>query len=341
MNFTIPSDYNKNTINELTNILIKYPIHQIVEVYGNLSNYIIIGSGRGYLETTEMCATLDSFEEYVRFINTHNIKFNYTINAACTENVELKRDNQRDIIRKIDRLIDIGVTKFTVASLPLLNFLHVAYRDKIQLTLSTIANINSVARAKQAERMGANTIVLAEDLTRDIECIRQICYNTSSDIEIIINSMCNFNCIFRNSHYNALAHYKKGDNNTMIHYFPAQCSKFNNEEPVELLKSPWIRPEDLSKYKDLGISLFKIIGREIVTQMQISKMLEYYFKGEFDGNLLELNNGFSLKTKRQISNKQLEGFVDYFFEHPFRCLDICGTNQCDYCFKYLERALIC
>lgn len=58
----------------------------------------------------------------------------------------ITRDSQRKIIRKIDKLIDMGVTKFTVASLTLLHFLHLVYKDNIKLTLSTIANINSVAR---------------------------------------------------------------------------------------------------------------------------------------------------------------------------------------------------
>ncbi len=338
MNFTVPSDFNKDTIRKIVSLSNGYINHKVVEVYGDLPNYMCIGSGRGSIEIGKQIKNLEELAEYIKFLNDNGIEFNYTINAACTENLELVGDGQRKIIYEIDQLMDLGIKKFTVASVSLLKLLHFIYKEKIQLTLSAIANVNSVSRAVEAERLGATTIVLGEDMTRNIQRIKEICNHTEVNIEIIVNSMCNFNCIYRKSHYNALSHQHGDKNDDAVAFFTKQCMKKSLEYPVELIKSPWIRPEDLERYHGLGIDIFKIIGREIADSMKLDKMLYYYFEGNFDGNLLELNNGFSMKGRKKILNDRLDGFSNYFFNESFKCLDICNTGKCMHCHKYLKRA---
>lgn len=337
MDFTLPSDFNIKTIKKLWSIKKKYSNANIVEVYGNLLNYMSIGSGRGYLPVKNMNVNLEKLHEYVLFINELGIKFNYTINASCTSNVELNKNSQRDIIKHIDKLLNIGVKNYTVASVSLLRFLHYIYKEDINITLSTISNVNSTCRAISAEKLGANTIVIGEDETRNIELIRNIRSVTKCRLEIIVNSMCTWNCIYRNSHYNCLAHMQKEDG-LDVQFFTNQCEDFRHKNPVEEIKTPWIRPEDLSKYEQIGVNLFKIIGREIMDIADWPKMMDVYFKGEFDGNLLELNHGFSGTAERQLDNRSLDGFIDYFFNSSYQCFRMCDTGKCNYCNKYLEKA---
>lgn len=334
MNFTLPCDYKIETLDKLFCTSVKYG-NRVVEVYGNLPKFMPIGNGRGYIASNEKLKVL---EKYVRYAAGKGIEFNYTINASCTENLELISSGQKRIVDGMDRLISMGIKKYTVASIPLVKLLRYIYKDKIKITLSTIANVNSVNKAVQAEKLGVDAIVLGEDETRNIPLIKNIRKSVKCDIEIIVNSMCLWNCLYRQSHYNSLAHMKK-EKQTETSFYPNQCYIVKRDNPVERIKSPWIRPEDLSKYNELGIDLFKIIGREISQTADWTRMLEIYCKGDYDGNLSELLYGFSEKGEIYLDNKSFEGFVDYFFNNEYKCFDICGTGKCNYCQEYYENAI--
>lgn len=337
MNFTMPCDFKISTIDELIMISNKYENRNLIEVYGNIYGYFPINSGRGFLGNSKYCSDLKSLAKYIRYINKYNIQFNYTINASCTENMELIQEYQKEIIKCMDKLIEIGIKKFTVASMSLLGLLRYIYKDKILITLSTISDVNSVKRAIEAEKLGVNTIVLSEDSTRNIPLIRNIRKAIDCNIEIIVNSMCLWNCIYRQSHYNSLAHMKI-DYQTKTAFFPNQCYLIKKNNPIEWIKSPWIRPEDIYKYEALGVNLFKFIGREIKDIANWPKLYEIYCKGYYNGNLLELLYAFSEKPSEYINNTLLNGFVDYFFEHNFHCYDVCGLENCKYCKEYCDKS---
>lgn len=332
MNFTVPCDYKMDTIKKICSMSKKYKSN-IAEVYGNLPDFMPVGNGRGYIAYNDK---LEEFERYVKYAKELGVKFNYTINAACTENQELTYLGQKKIIERMDYLIDIGIEKYTVASISLLQLLHHVYKDKIDITLSTISNVNSVNRAIQAEKIGASVIVLGEDETRNIDLIKNIKKNVKCKLEIIVNSMCLWNCIYRQNHYNSLSHIKN-ENQTECSFYPNQCYMIKLKNPVERIKSPWIRPEDIHKYEELGIDLFKIIGREINQKADWVRMIEAYCQKKYNGNLIELLYAFSEKPDVYLENKSLDGFVDYFFNNEYKCSNICCTGKCDYCIKFYEK----
>lgn len=100
-----------------------------------------------------------------------------------------------------------------------------------------------------------------------------------------------------------------------------------------------IRPEDIGKYDELGIDLFKFIGREIADVADWEKILKAYCNESYDGNLLDLVHGFVGESQLYIDNKSLEGYIEHFFKSPFECYKLCGTGECVYCSRYLQRAL--
>lgn len=337
MEFAFPSDFKQNTIDKMLDITSKYSDKVVGEVYGNILSEEMIGNGRGYLENT--CDSFDRFVEYVQYLNSKNIKFNYTLNASCLSNFDIENKSRLKIIKYIDKLISIGVRSFTISSLPLVQLLKYIYGTDVSITLSTIANINSVHRAIEAERLGVSVLVIGEDETRNIPLLKEIRQAVKCKLEIIVNSMCIWNCIYRQSHYNALAH-MTAQNQDALAYFPNQCYKEKKRNPVEYIKMPWIRPEDLKYYVGMGIDIFKIIGRELLDKAKWDKMLEVYCKEKYSGNLLDLNYGFVKKIETYIDNKALNGFGSYFFEkRTFDCYN-CGNtlNKCIHCKYYFEKS---
>jgi collagenase-like PrtC family protease len=67
-----------------------------------------------------------------------------------------------------------------------------------------------------------------------------------------------------------------------------ECTKDRVRNLAELLRAPWIRPEDIGWYADrFGIKTFKIQGRQMPEQWVLNAVRSY-LDGRFEGNLLDL-----------------------------------------------------
>jgi collagenase-like PrtC family protease len=92
-----------------------------------------------------------------------------------------------------------------------------------------------------------------------------------------------------------------------------------------ILKSGWVRPEDVSEYESMGIDIFKIAGRTDPINWILNVMRAY--KGRsFDGNLLDiLDVTRELRDLFYISNKKLDGAIEKWKECQKECY------KCKFC----------
>lgn len=334
--FTVPADFNVQTVEKMALLEKQYPDNHIREVFGNLSatNW---PSGHGFLKSQKYATSKDELKEYIAVLHAFGYEYNYTFNAGCLNNQDIIEDELKMILNFAEDLIEAGIDRITVASPVLIEKLHNCFPE-LKITASAILAVNSLARANMVAKLGASTIVLEEDLTRDFKRLKSISNGCKADTEIIVNTKCTFNCMYRTFHYNSVAH-DIGNNKTIFNY-GRNCAKFRRENPVEYIKSLWIRPEDLNIYHDYGIQLFKLIGRERLSDIHLLEMIETYFSRSYDGNLIDLIFGFSNTQEHfYIDNKKLDGFLYKFIKEPYECLDKCAENTCNYCKSYLEKSL--
>jgi hypothetical protein len=66
-----------------------------------------------------------------------------------------------------------------------------------------------------------------------------------------------------------------------------KCTEMKLRDPVNFLRSEWIRPEDLHLYEGLGYDRFKIAERDIPTPLMASRV-KAYAERRYEGNLLDL-----------------------------------------------------
>lgn len=338
MFFSIPADFKIDTIPKLVSLEAKYPGNKIREVFGNLSGSKW-PSGHGFLQSQQYANDLLELKQYIEQLDAYGIDFNYTFNAACLDNRDILKDGLDEILDYIGELVSAGVKRITLASPALISAVHKRYPELL-ITASAITHVDSVIKSKWLEELGVQTIVFDEDITRNIKRIRSIASCTDMDTEIIVNTKCTFNCLYRNFHYNSVCHNFPCGAHPVFSY-GGNCAAIRHNNPVELIKALWIRPEDLSKYENLGVKVFKIIGRERLSDIDLLKMVEAYFSHSYDGNLIDLIFGFATTVKHlYIDNKSLDGFVDKFFKEDIDCLSECTSDQCRHCYEYLEKALI-
>jgi hypothetical protein len=97
------------------------------------------------------------------------------------------------------------------------------------------------------------------------------------------------------------------------------------KNPEEVVKTPWIRPEDTKIYGNIGVSSIKIAGRTLSTSTIIN-IVQAYAQQKYDGNLWDL---IAPWIPINLPNNVLDNFINFFVDKTFSCNDHCG--QCHYC----------
>lgn len=336
--FSVPADFKKETIDHYAAINKRYQDSRVIDTYGNITLGTNLGSGR-VVDQIPAVDLLD-LQDYIEYSRKHRIEFNYTLNIPYMQNREFTEEGILEIRRFLDRLHRVGVRSLTVTMPSLLVLIKELSYD-FEIRVSTMCHVTNAVKALAFKRMGADKIVVDESVHRDFPTLKRIREAFGPKVEMIINTMCHMNCIYRMFHNNQAG----GDsvqlkNPVGVNFFEHRCLLQRYAGPGEILKLGWVRPEDLHYYTETGIQYFKLQGRQHVAKGGHLRTLQHYIDGNFSGNLLELMDMFNFRYsfKIFIDNKKLDGFLKPFYEKPGFCrLDCTGCDYCDaYAAKYLD-----
>ncbi len=348
-----------NFDNDLIEKIKKYPVY---EVYGKLK-YDCIGGGRP--DNTLADIDKNIFENHVKKVRESGIRFNYLLNGSCLSNNEQNVEWQENFKNFLGYLKNIGVNALTVTNPYILVFVKKYFSNDFKIRVSTFACIDSYTKARYWEELGADYLCVDfVKINRDFKTLKYMVNNLkSAKLEILVTNSCLKNCPMIYTHTNGLAHASNNEaiNQSYEDWSLFYCQKKELENIDEYIKSPWVRPEDIKYYEDIGIDHFKITERGFPTD-ELVKRVKYYVERSFDGNLLEIiqghgaweNENLTLKKivphnrkeiyeeiKRvrgigrarecerhiYIDNKKLDGFIDFFVQG--KCTGNCNT--CGYC----------
>lgn len=336
--YKMPADFKKKTIQEYQNLNEQYQGRACVsEVYGQMTDYAPGLGGRDYQDLPQVSKS--ELEKYVKYCNAHGIEFNYVLNGSCMGNQEFDADFHPKFSAFLSELYEMGIRTLTIALTSLLEIIkHHPYPFHVKI--SVINNITTVNEAKSFFDLGADRVVLSESLNRSVYQLQKIASVCGDQTEIIVNSMCKKNCVYRMAHYNQTTHDSMaGDSKKIRTYYKHRCLMDRAKELGNLAKLCWIRPEDIPKYHALGISNFKIQGRQHAYRGDPVRTAEIYMKENYDGDLLQLLElFFPLHSFHfPLNNKQMDGFIDPFFIYPDWCKDDC--ESCHYCRDAVAKAV--
>ncbi len=355
MKLTIPFNGQEDLIPQLTSY------SEVFEVYGKLTSDFV-GGGKHSFQTPSI--TKRKLAYNVKIAHKQGLEFNYLLNSSCLNNAELTIKGQRKIAQLMDWLVSMGIDSVTIAVPYLLELIKKRY-PSLKVYVSVLAGVNSFRKAKYWENIGANRIALLNvDVNRNFPLLVQIRNNVDCELSLILNSNCLYECPMHAyhgitaSHASQSGHISKG---FVIDYCRIVCRYRQIIEPVNFIKSSWIRPEDVARYEKIGINCFKIIDRGMNTKTILS-IVEAYTKRDYSGNLLDLfpdptksiNSGWRnlypkiryflrpgivnifrlrkfadlLPNPFHIDNKELNGFIDNIItKECYRTL----CKDCGYC----------
>lgn len=300
MKISLATNFDDDLIEKIKN----YPIY---EIYGKLKNDYI---GGGRPDNCLKDIDREKFENHIKKVRAAGINFNYLLNGSCLANNEQDEKWQNEFKEFLNYLKSIGVNALTITNPYILLLIRKYFKDDFIVRISTFACVDSLEKAKRWEEFGADIICIDfVKINRDFNEIKKIVRGLKkSKIEILVTNSCLKNCPMIYTHTNSLAH-ASSKNNGKSKYedwslFYCQSKQLNYLE--EYIKSPWVRPEDIKYYEELGVEHFKITERDFPTD-ELVKRVKAYYERKYDGNLLDLIQGhgctFNNKEEKLIKNK--------------------------------------
>ncbi len=283
----------------------------VTELFGKLPSDPV-GGGRASFMLSPLSAR--KLKEYIEAAGKKGIGFNYLLNPACMDNTEYTRKGQKALRAAIDFVESVGAGSVTIA-LPSILPIIKKHNPALKVRVGVYARVDCVSKAKFWEDMGADCITLESiSVNRNFSLLAAIRKAVKIELQLIANSNCLMFCPLSGQHMVNLSHASQkghGSGGFLIDWCALRCSYMKLVEPVNYLRSEFIRPEDLGQYQILGYNNFKILERGAPAAAMLRR-IRAYGEGGFDGNLLDLIQPYGYKEKRPGGLKDAAHFWKYF-----------------------------
>jgi len=284
----VPSRFEHELLDGLERLQLQ--TGRIHEVYGSAARSVI-GSGRPARRLVQQggSPTFDDVRHFTERAHELGIRVNYLLNAACLNMTEYTLAGRQEIIEYVGEVADTGIDMVTIA-VPYLIELVRAEFPELPVSVSVICEVDTTHGLRLFESYGVERVQLAEECNRDLALLDVLARSASTDLSLVVNNGCLRFCPYRAYHNTLCTQGSQSDKpeHGYIDYPLLKCSAVRAHDPVEILRSPWIRPEDLPYYQQrFGIELFKIAGRQLSLQ-SILTMVAAYARTSYDGNFMDL-----------------------------------------------------
>jgi len=346
MQLLVPTNWDPDLILPLSKL------EADIQLYGVLPTSMI-GSGGSGPDNVRMVE--NQAEEYIEQAHAAGLKFDYLLNAPSMGNMEWDENTHQELLMHLNWISSIGADSVTV-TIPYLIELIKRQFPQLKIRVSTIAHVNSVARAKLFESLGADSITLDINVNRDFTLLKAIRNAVSCELTILTNNLCLYQCPYEYYHHDGLGHASQNYNplgGYYVDYCVLRCTLDRLCDICQIIKCRWVRPEDIHVYEEIGMDVFKISGRSMPVE-RILRAAAAYSSRHYQGNLYDILNVITPKIgfissalpgvqsnvikplpKFYIDNQALEGFMDFFRKQ--NCLS--GCSHCDYCQRIANKVI--
>jgi len=327
LEFSIPYNNDPESLQE---------IFRLKEHNGNRIREIYLSGPQEFSGAGRIAPELgfDEFTNVVKSIHDQGIRVNLLLNSICEGSDWYSSSVLNSTMEYLRRAHeDHGVEAVTIAN-PL--YIREARRrfSKIEITVSVLGDVDCVQKAIIFRKAGADVITPYVDINRNLALLKKIRESTGAEIKLMVNEGCLFQCAFRKFHFNYISHKSRNPDpgkgaRAEDNVFSVNCMQISKNDPSQILKSSWIRPEDIGRYGEIS-RYFKLVGRTSSKNMLL-RSVQAYLDEKWDGDLLELMAGnlysVGMSHLLHLDNGSLDEVG--FFDKTAACDKECSA--CDYC----------
>lgn len=345
MNLYVPTTFSDSYIKKINTLNDLSPGSKIDETYGSLPASPL-GSARPRINLPQI--GIETLASHIELLNAAGVKFSYLLNAPYSGNLDPTVN--KDVSRFIDDVVSILESydnSVTISSREM--FKYIKQRYKLRTIISLVVNIKNEDDIKYFINAGADKIVLSTTRNRHFNFLRDCRKNITDKIILMANESCLFNCSTRFEHFSFAGKDSSTSNmfkNEFRDKYMLACTKAKLFNPANLIKSSWIRPEDISLYEAIGVDNIKLADRTKPEDWLI-KCYRSYLTRESPSNYFNLLamtpmnlSDFNILQfpKIHIDNKSLNHFIDFFYNNDIDCLNR-KCEDCKYCDQYANKAI--
>jgi collagenase-like PrtC family protease len=272
--------------------------------------------------------------EIIAIVHHEGIKVNLVLNTTCEGDECYSPEAFQSLLEYLGSLHEVhGIDAITLANPIYIKEVRKNF-PRLVICASVLADIDCVDKAVYFNQIGADIITPDVTINRNLQLLRDIKKATTAELKIMVNEGCLYKCPFRKFHFNYISHKsKKPDKSTITsgenNPFSNNCIQLSSNDHSQILKSGWIRPEDLNRYEGIT-NYFKLVGRTNSKRM-VMRSVKAYLDENWDGDLLELMSGnlysLGMSNFAYLNNKSLDHYG--FFEKTSSCNREC--HRCNYC----------
>ncbi|MFZ0887359.1 MAG: peptidase U32 family protein [Candidatus Binataceae bacterium] len=337
MKLMLPTNWDPELLGKIAPLAPSY-------IYGSLPSEATLRPSLVLSQASE-----ESIAAHIGQAKALGIKLVYVMNATCLGNKEFSEEGRGELLQRLQWLVEVGADAVVTANPFVMELVRKNFPE-LELHVSVLATVNDPRKARFFEDMGATVIHLDPQVNRDFRHLSAMRKAVRCCLSLVVNEGCMLSCPIRNYHSNMISHSRESiANRYYVDYCYYQCSLKRALDPIEYLRSPWIRPEDVALYEELGIDLFKIAGREKMEEgLSHTDWIEAVgaaYRARRCDDVARLLVGtqlpesvFSQPVKPgtvRIESAQLDGFLRFFQDD--RCSLDCEC--CDYCGSWAVRAV--
>jgi len=277
-------------------------------------------------------------EEDLQELRRLGVKLDLLFNANCYGGRALSESLENEVRAVIEHLGEVcgGADIITTTSLMIARTVKNYYpaievRASVNMRIGTTQAMGYVADL-------FDSFYLQRDWQRDVNYVKKVhdwCGRRGKKLCLLANSGCLRFCPGQSFHDNMVAHDAEiGAMKNVKDWIPHVCWGLYRqpENFVEILKSTWIRPEDIRRYEGLADTV------KLATRMHSHPrmVIGAYAEGRFSGNLLDLLEP-AFSTAFAPCYLDNAAFPADWAEKIAACPADC--EACDYCRRVLDQVL--
>ena len=306
--FCVASNWER----ELIEGLAKYP--EVKWVFAKLQTDII-GGGRSSFTLPEI--SRQQAEEYIRYVHSKGIKFNYLFNASCLGNIEFTKKGRARIIKELDWAVyKANVDSITISTNYLFKLIKKNY-PKIKIWMGIFIQARDLEQFKYFDDAGADMLTVPHTFMKYYTFLEKLRRVVRCNLQILVNDVEGYWCPNTVFHINAFSHMSQKNNlskKLWVDPWNWGCVKSIIEKPEELIKSNWVRPEDLSIYERMGYKHFKIVDRGRSTPWLL-RVVRAYVDRKYEGNIFDILKLGIIPGREDACKKVSKEFCNYFLKN--------------------------
>ena len=252
-------------------------------VFGKLQSDLV---GGGRPSSVLPPVTWSALERHIALAHQHGMRFLYLWNAGTVGDAEYQSAFVARMEEQLRALVGAGIDGLVVG-LPWMIPLAKKVAPQLEVSVSSFVHVDSPREARQFEAMGADTIIVHQTANRDFAMLAEMRAAVSCDLELIANNTCVYQCPYVCGHQTSPAFHSRTGSPPVLEYELFWCAGRYAHDGAEIIRSRWIRPEDLGFYEARGFDRFKIAGRQRDTAW-ILRAARAYAARSHPGSLTEI-----------------------------------------------------